>query len=246
MNIIKIEDMKEEGNYLKAVIYGTAGCGKTHFLRFLPRPLLILDWDGKYQPLLGEKDIDIIPYRLEKDEDSKNLIPQQWRDIQAIRKEGKYKTLVLDSITSFNRAIERWAVIMSGKGKGAGDRATIQEYGDIKRYYNTFFPSLAGISSNVILLAHEQARTDDRGNLLRIRPLITGSMGDELSSIFPSTFYLDHIPGANERWRLYYQAHQKYLGSSSTFSGGPGYIEYKRGENGYEKLKKVMEELKHT
>jgi phage nucleotide-binding protein len=245
MNKVKMEDMTMDDTNLCAVIYGLAGCGKTDLLRWLPRPMIVLDWDQKYHPLLGEKDIDIVSYKMEKNEDSKALVPQFWRDINLLRKEKEYKTYVVDSVTSLNRCLERWTVMMCGKGKAPGDRATLQEYGDMKRWYNTFFPSLLGMPGNVILLAHEQSKTDDKGNLLSIRPLITGSMGDELSSIYPHTFHLEHIAGSKERWRLYYQKHQKFVCASSVFSGGVGYIEYGRGEDGYSKLMEAMKEHQH-
>lgn len=240
MNITPLGDMKIEEEDMKMVLYGLAGCGKTDLLRYLPRPLLLFDWDQKYQPLIGQKDIDVVSYHMDKPEESKQLIPRFWTDVQTARKEKKYASYAFDSITAINRCIERWSVVMSGKGKDPGDRATLQEFGDIKRWYNTFFPSLLSMPGNVVLLAHEQTKGDAKGNVNSIRPLITGSMGDELSSIYPHTFHLEYIPGAAERWRLHYRKHAKYISSSSVFSGGTGYIEYSRDEDVYAMLKKTM------
>ena len=227
---------------LHMVVYGLAGTGKTDMLRYFPRPLKLYDFDNKYHPLVGHKDIHVQQFLMEKNEDSKNIIPAFWRQVQKDKKEAKYASYAFDSITALNRCIERWAVVMSGKGKDAGDRATLQEFGDIKRWYNTFFPSLLGLSGNVVLLAHEQTKADSKGNVTSIRPLITGSMGDELSSIFPHTFHMEYVPGANERWRMHYRKHAKYLSSSAVLSEGKGYFEYGRDEDVYQKLKTLMDE----
>jgi phage nucleotide-binding protein len=240
--MIDLGEVKINEVDLKVVMYGLAGTGKTDLLRYFPRPLKLYDFDNKYHPLIGHKDIHVEQYIMNTNEESKQIIPKFWRDVQKDKKEGKYATYAFDSITALNRCLERWSVVMSGKGKDPGDRATLQEYGDIKRWYNTFFPSLLNMPGNVVLLAHEQTKSTAKGDVLSIRPLITGSMGDELSSIFPHTFHLEYIPGANERWRCHYRKHAKYLSSSSVFSGGKGYFEYGRDENVYDLIHKLMEE----
>jgi phage nucleotide-binding protein len=231
--------------YIRMVCYALAGTGKTDMVRYFPKPIKVYDLDDKYDPLIGQENIFIEQYLMNTNEDAKALIPKLWRDVQKDKKnKEEYETYVFDSITALNRAVERWAVIMSGKGKGAGDRATLQEFGDIKRWYNTFFPSLLSMPGNVVLLAHEQTKSDSKGNITSIRPLITGSMGDELSSIFPHTFHMEYIPGTDERWRMYYRKHAKYIGASSVLSEGKGYFEYGRDEDVYLLLGKLFEEQK--
>ena len=240
MKIVKAEDMMAEDNF-QAVVYGLAGCGKTDLVRYLPRPLLLFDFDGKAHPLMGQKDIDIVSYRMDNAEQAKAMLPEFWRDVNTLRKEGKYATYVVDSITALNRMVMRWAMAMSGKP--ADDKGTLPVYGDVKRWYSTFFPALIGMDANIVLLAHEQSK-EDKGVLLQIQPLITGSMAAELPSIFPHTFHLEYMPGTDERWRLHYRKHKKYISSSSVFSEGVGYVEYKRDENVYDKLMAVIKEQK--
>jgi phage nucleotide-binding protein len=236
MKITKAEDMVASENF-QAVIYGLAGSGKTDLLRWLPRPLLLFDFDGKAHPLMGQKDIDIVSYRMDNADQAKAMLPMFWKDVVEVRKKNEYATVVVDSITALNRMVFRWAMAMSGKP--ADDKGTLPIYGDMKRWYSTFFPSLVGMKSNIILLAHEQAK-EDNGALMSIGPLITGKMAEELPSIFPNTFHLEYLAGSNERWRLHYRKHKKYVSSSSVFSEGEGYIEYVRNENVYEKLMKVI------
>lgn len=237
----KAEDMLAS-EYFKACIYGLAGTGKTDLLRYLPRPLIMFDFDQKAHPLMGHKDIDIVSYVLENADQAKAKVPEFWRDLNQVRKEAEYATIVVDSITSLNRMVTRWAMLMAGKE--ADGKETQPVYGDIKRWYSTFFPAIVGIPANVVVLAHEQTKTTKLGDVINIRPLIAGSMGDELASIFPHNFHLEYIGGADERWKLHYRGYKKYVSSSSVFSGGSGYIEYRRDEDVYEKLIKAMKDDK--
>lgn len=243
MKTIEMAGLSVEEKPLHALIYGLAGCGKTDFVKNLPKPMLVLDMDNKYEPLMGIEGIELIPFHMNEPADAKLLIPKIWQIWQGAKKDPKWASIVIDSITAIDRMLERYTVIMSGKGKTADARATLQEYGDMKRWYRTFFPSIrTAVDKNVVILAHEQSKEGKEGELLSIRPFITGKMGDELCSIFQHTFHLEHIPGANERWRLNYRKHGKFVCASSVFSEGTGYIEYGRGENGYEKLIEVMKE----
>lgn len=232
--------LAEQNLYM--VCYALAGTGKTDMLRYFPKPLKLYDLDNKYHPLIGVEGVHVQQFLMEKNEDSKQLVPKLWTQIQKDKKEAKYATYAFDSITALNRIIERWSVVMSGKGKDAGDRATLQEFGDIKRWYNTFFPSLLSMPGNVVCLAHEQTKSDAQGNVTAIRPLITGSMGDELSSIFPHTFRLEYVAGSNERWRMHYRKHGRYVCASSVLSEGKGYFEYGRDEDVYVKIKALFDE----
>jgi len=237
METLDLSRMRKEEKPLHILVYGEAGCGKTHFVRDFPKPMLVLDLDDKYEPLIGVPGIELVQYKMEKPEDARLLIPKFWRDWQAAKKDDKWATIVVDSITALDRMLERYVVITSGKGKAAGDRATIQEYGDMKRWYATFFPSLrTAVDKNIIILAHEQERTNDEGQLTSIRPYITGKTGDILSSIFPHTFHLEHVTGAKERRVLHYKKHKKYVCSSSSLSQGSGAIE----DPTYDKILEVV------
>ena len=245
METINMETLTIGEQPLHAILYGLAGCGKTEFCKELPKPMLVIETDNKYEPLIGTPGIEVISLLMTKNEDAKVLIPKIWNTWQTAKKDPKWATIVFDSVTAIDRMLERYTVIMCGKGKEAGDRATLQEYGDMKRWYRTFFPSLrTAVDKNVIVIAHEQDKMDKEGTLLSIRPFITGKIGDELSSIFQHTFHLEHIAGSNERWKLHYTKHGRFVCASSVFSGGKGYIEYGRGEGGYLKLVEAMRQLK--
>lgn len=234
---IQLNDLSIEDKPMHCIIYGLAGCGKTHLAASFPKPMAVIDLDNKYDPMIGKGDIDLFPFYFTDDNSARMYIPQIFQKIKALGKDNKYKTIVIDSITALDRMLERYVFAVYGNAKQAGDRSTMQNYGDMKRWYRTFFPCLRSIrDSYILLLAHEQAKEDEDGKMINIRPFITGKMGDELSSIFEHTFHMKYVPGAKERWELRYKQQGLYIASSSIFSRGDGFITIQRDEDGYQKI----------
>ena len=242
MDFIDMGNLQDELDYIHCVIYGLAGCGKTHLLRDWPKPLVVMDFDNKLGPLKGVEGIKVIQYHMGRPEDAKLLIPRIWADFQLLKKDPEVATIAIDTVTALDRMLERYCVLSAGKGKKGTDKATIQEYGDMKSWYRTFFPALRGaVGKNLIVLCHEQEREDDDGKLVCIRPHVTGKMGNELPSIFEHCFHMEYIPGTNERRILHYKKHGKYVCASSELRGD-GRVEILPDENSYDKICALIKE----
>lgn len=228
---------------IHCLIYGLAACGKTTLVRDFPKPMLVIDMDNKYEPLIGTDGIYIEQFMPKDAEEAAAMIPKIWKLLQNVKK-GKtlapngepYATIVFDSLTAFDRMLERWAVVNCGKGKAAGDKATIQEYGDMKRYYRTLLPSLCSQPGNMIVLAHEHVKKEGE-KVVGVRPLVTGSTGAEVGAIFPTVFHMEHIVGNNERRLLWYKRHKNFECGSSLSAEGSGYIENPT----YKKIKDALQ-----
>jgi len=154
MEIKSLTTAKIEESPWKAILYGSAGSGKTHLMREFPKPLLLMDFDDKHEPLIGVEGIDVVSYFTTEPKESPKIFRTFWTDLKSLKKDTKYQTIVIDSLTALDRVLVRAAVIEGGRGEFA--RAEIQHYGDVKNWYTTIFQAIRGLQGkNVIVIAHE-------------------------------------------------------------------------------------------
>lgn len=241
-----LSEIKTEGN-LKVLCYGNAGSGKTCFAASLPYPMLYLDFDNKVDSAAlffkGDKErlanIDVrqlgqglnkSPIVELEEIISKELIPQQ--------KDGKmkFKTLVLDSITTFSAQVLKHIVdsnpginrVTTKQGKQPG----MQDYGILKREFGKLIPGLLDLPCNVVMLGHISTEKDELSGELIRGPLMDGSFAQSLPIYFKEVWrtYVDdkgqymaqtksdakyscrsQIPGLTNPLKLGYAELEKYL-----------------------------------
>lgn len=195
---MKLSEIKTDGQ-LKILLYGPAGTGKTCFAAGLPTPILYLDFDAKVDSAAlffkGDKErLEQIDVRqlaptltqspmveLEKIIQTE-LIPQQKSG------EMKYKTLVLDSLTTFSAAALKYIVETNPGIKRPvskqGQQPTPSDYGILKREFAKLIPGLLSLPMNVIMLGHISTERDDTtGEIIR-GTMLDGSFGKELPIYF--------------------------------------------------------------
>jgi hypothetical protein len=79
---------------LKALIYGPAGAGKTHLITTLPKPVLVLDFEGGVTTLINADGCDIVPI----------ASGQDLRDaIRMLRQSQRYASVAFDGLSLFVR-----------------------------------------------------------------------------------------------------------------------------------------------
>ena len=183
----------------KVLIYGNSGSGKTCFAAGFPTPMLYLDFDNKVDSAasyhradkerLDQIDVRVLiptltqnPIAQLRDIIDNELIPQE--------KAGqmKYKTLVLDSITTFSAATLAY-IVSSNPGikrtaSTQGQQPGLQDYGILKREFQKLIPGLLGLPMNVIMLGHISTMKDDLTGELTRGPLMDGSFSAELPIYF--------------------------------------------------------------
>lgn len=215
-----LSEIKTEGAF-KGLIQAESGTGKTCLAATFPGPIEYLDWDGKVDSAaayLRSKKMDeqIKMINVEQfppwlgvasplDKLSKLIsdvyIPQQ--------KTGqmKFKTLVLDSITTFSAATLAHIVktnpgIKRNETK-QGPQPGLQDYGILRREFQRLIPGLLTLPCNVVMLAHIATEKDEMtGQLLR-HAMMDGSFAKELP------VYMKEV------WRLYVKDGCRYVQTQS-------------------------------
>jgi len=224
--IVKASEMKiGEGDSIRAVLYGQAGTGKTQLYSSFPKPMWVADWDKKLKPLYGMEGIDITSYAASDLQDAPKEFLRFKRDWKEVKKGKQYKTIVLDSLTSFDTVNLKYFCSI-GKG-GLESTPTLPVYQDQGSYYAFFFSELKSITANVILTAHEYFNEDEESGVISIQPLITGRMIlRKLPSMFEEVWYLerrgaDKATNQGERFILHWKPWKKAI-ATSTFLRGSG------------------------
>lgn len=200
-----LSDIRTDGAQ-KILIYGQPGSGKTCFAAGMPTPMLYLDFDSKVDSAalyykadkerLGQIDVRQLGSNLTVNPIvelekiiAQELIPQERSG------EMKFKTLVLDSITTFSAATLRYIVetnpgINRVKTK-QGAQPGMQDFGILKREFAKLIPGLLALPCNVIMLGHIAIDKDENtGEMIR-GPVMDGSFSRELPAYF------------KEAWRSY-------------------------------------------
>ena len=225
MDIKDLGKEKREEQPLRVVIYGAAGAGKTTLVRDFPKPMLVYDFDGKYEPLLGEKDIYMKSFSVSDIGESLKVWTNVWNNWKKDKRDERWNTIVLDSLTSLDSVMFPAMVQAQGfnpevlKDYKAN---TLQIYGEVKLKYNTLFNSMRSCTKNIVVLAHESYNLDSTGKLDSITPLVLGSTKETLPAIFKDTWYLE-LKGEGDRMRrvLHMRRFKKRIASTTSMTGSP-------------------------
>lgn len=151
---------------LKALLYGPPGSGKTVAACSAPGPILYLNAEGP----------DALTYSRKRYGDSKILEvafegKQTLVDtfVYARDPENNIATIVVDSIG------EMYRMLLEEIG---GERATLQNFGDVNTLIERFCRSLRDLPIHVVLVAHEEI-ADVEGEIVR-RPVTGGKKLPEI------------------------------------------------------------------
>lgn len=195
---MKLSSIKTEGN-IKVLLIGDSGIGKTCFAAGFPTPIKYLDFDNKVDSAalfykndperLNAIDVETLsPSLTESPIDqllkivNEEFIPQQKTG------EMKFKTLVLDSITTFSAATLAH-IVKSNPGikrtvSKQGQQPGLQDYGILRREFQKLIPGLLSLPCNVVMLAHMTIEKDEAtGQILR-HAMMDGSFAKELPIYF--------------------------------------------------------------
>lgn len=195
---MKLSEVSTDGA-LKILVYGNAGSGKTCFAAGMPHPILYLDFDNKVDSaaMFYKNDktrLDGIDVR----NLSKTLVTNPIEQMERIIKEElipqqkngttKFKTLVIDSVTTFSAAVLNH-IVQTNPGvnrvkSAQGAQPGMQDYGILRREFQRLIPGLLGLPCNVVMLGHISVDKDEHTGAIVRGPLMDGSFAQQLPIYF--------------------------------------------------------------
>ena len=218
---MRLIDMKPS-EFLKVLVCGTPGTTKTCFALGFPYPMKVYDFDGKVNSAArwyeSDKErlenIDVV--NLSRRLDGTDPIAEFLTEIKELaeqQKKGemKYKSLVIDSATTFSAAVLSH-IVRTNPGikrpsSSQGVQPTQQDYGILKREFAKLIPGLLSLPMNVVMTAHIKAeRSELTGEIIR-SPILDGSFSNELPIFFEEVYVTtmkDGKPFAQTKSDMYY------------------------------------------
>jgi hypothetical protein len=196
LGTVKITTPKTQINRMSVVIWGPSGGGKTTLAATAPRPILYVNFDPDgTSSLMDQEDIFIADFSMENANKVVTFKHDNAGGIKQILEDHpEIKTVVFDSITSFNEMSLRQAV---SEVKGASmEMPTLQGYGRRNSYTMQGIMSLIKVTGaankHVVLIAHEDVPVkDEMTGAMMVSILVGGKMQSEIPIKLSEVWHLE-------------------------------------------------------
>lgn len=179
--------VKDRPKYIKALVYGQAGAGKTKFCADAPQPLWF-DFESSTETLRHWPEYKNTPVKTPKN------IDELRKDILSIVNDPDVSTIVIDSITT---ALDYY--LRQRMDSVAAKRDKYQLYEADYKYSTQVFTDLFGFLQNqpinVLIIGHERIfRDQETGKVTGIVPDITPRLQQAVTRLVNLVAYMEAEP----------------------------------------------------
>ena len=160
----------EISEYLKCLVYGSWGTGKTWFIGTAPKPLYVLDVDSGMQTLEGLPQTEYDDYS--PNDDPKDLKPlvDLTTKVNELVDDCPYETVALDSATVLAQLVKNRIITLNNRWN-ADNKMRIQDWGVLADELTEIFSGLQSIDANVIITGHNRVVLNEDTNAKLYLPL---------------------------------------------------------------------------
>ena len=201
---MQIGKLTTHGPYLRVLVYGFTGKGKTHFAGTaldveMLRPMMYINTDGGQLTLLDRAEddglIQVIPNSYKE---LRQVIYAQRHDKYGAFKEqvesasdlvlpeDGFQTIVIDDLCA-TYWLALHAVItqaIAKKDSHDADMATLQDYGRARIWIHKLLTALVKLPAHIIVTAKAERIRDESTGKLVIQPLMAGKLANEVGAFF--------------------------------------------------------------
>lgn len=196
---MKLSDIAEN-SFVKVLVYGDSGTGKTCLAASFPGPIEYWDFDGKVssaaQFFKSDKskldNINVTSFN----KYSKETRIMEWekkaRELDGLKKAGKlpFQTLVLDSLTTFSNSMLDDYIHRSQRGikRALADIPAMQDYQLLDKHLTQIISGLLALDCNVVMVGHMQVDKDELTGAMLRQPLMAGKFAAKLPIYFDEVY----------------------------------------------------------
>jgi len=187
---------------VKLLVVGPPGSGKTILAAGFPYPIKYLDFDNKVSSAAryyqDDKErlanIDVVNLSAALQDNPMTELMKVINEFVSYQRASKYpyKTLVLDSITTFSSVVLQ-GIMKSNPGinrvkTSQGEHPGLQDYGILKREFQKLIPGLLTLDINVVMTGHVEISKDDTTGELIYGVQMDGSFAQQLPIYFEEVY----------------------------------------------------------
>lgn len=165
---------------LKALIYGPAGSGKTTLAKTMPKPVLVIDFEGGIITLMGEPDILVCPVR--STEELRAVVSELLKDTE-------FKSVVFDGLSIYIRR-------RTQEIRGEKERATWDDWQKLTNEVRSAVFPLLQVRKHLLLtslpkyIRERDERGREVGPIVGAAPNLTPAIMNELVAACDLVGYL--------------------------------------------------------
>lgn len=203
------EGANRESYLIKALLIGKSGGGKTTSAALtLPKPVLVIDYDGRSQGLAGIPGISVLQI-LPNSKDSmlwkekvETLTEEIWTAVR--KKTLTYKSIHEAGLTAMNRMSMYWALLLDPK-KGLGGSPAKQHYPPQMKNLMDHILSMLALPVNYTLEAHyEIVEDEEEGGTIFLPKLFGKGSRTELPGLFNECYHCYHASSKDGKEKYFW------------------------------------------
>lgn len=219
---MKLSDYSAGPDYVKLLLLGSSGAGKTVNSMTFPKPIHVMDFDNKISSAVKfyEKDKDLLeqvsvtqlgkmPIKgdVASKRDSRmtafNKELQKIYDLQNQKKPLPFKTLVVDTITTLTDSIlEDYRMVSQLAIKRPNpDQNSMSDYGLLINHFKQYLTGLLALDCHVVFIGHTQLMKDDQTGSITNEVLMPGSLASKLGIYFEEVYFAKVNTQGNHLWQ---------------------------------------------
>ena len=178
--------LTHDDSLFKVFVVGDYGTGKSVFASTFPTTGFLFDLDRGALTYRG-KDFDYNSY---------DITPQSWiqfeKDILEVTKltrEGKYKTIVLDSTSTLTDLAMERALQLDPKRSPSNGPLWNVHYQIVKNLVEGKLRQIINLPANIVVIGHLQVIQDqESGAVIDVQPLLTGQLSTKIPGYFDEVY----------------------------------------------------------
>lgn len=217
MQFNSAKDLKMSTTNLKIYGLGAYGTGKSVFASTFPTPGFVFDFDQRIETYKG-RDWDYVTIPMT----AKGWVEFETAYREVIKRvgEGEYKTVVLDSTSSFTDCAMERALQLDPKRSNEGGPIWNIHYSIVKNLVEPKLHGLLSLECHVIMLGHWAINTDARtGAIISVDPMLTGNLSVKVPGYFNEIFAFFSRTREGKEQFYFRTVSQGFYKARSTISG---------------------------